>query len=106
MEGPSSARFGLSLVAAGGKLYMFGGCVGWNKLTGQDIYSAELFVLDPAASAPTWKDLTLSSSGSAPSARRFHSAAVLNNNKLLICMGQDMNAQNFVVNSKGDLARP
>jgi hypothetical protein len=79
---------------------MFGGHVGQNDLTEQDIYSAELFVLDPAASAPTWQDLTLSSSGSAPSARCFHGAAVLNNNKLLICMVQDMNAQSL----KGDLA--
>ncbi len=74
--------------------------MGWDDSTWQNIASAELFVLDPAASAPTWQDLTLSSSGSLPPARGFHGAAVLNN-KVLICMGLDMNTQNFV---KGDLA--
>ncbi len=74
--------------------------MGRDDSIGQDIPSAELFVLDPAASAPTWQDLTLSSSGSSPPARGFHGAAVLNN-KVLICMGLEMNTQNFV---RGDLA--
>ncbi len=76
---------GHSLIAIGGLLYLFGG-----YLAGGTSTSAELFVLNTTDQAPVWRNLTANCSGSVPSARALHGAAVLNNNKLLICMGRSI----------------
>jgi hypothetical protein len=88
---------GHSLVAAGGKLYLFGGF-----LAGLSALSNELFVLDPVNSAPVWQNISSSFGGSVPSARALHGAAVLNNNKLLICMGRVAISQSGGAGQCGD----
>jgi hypothetical protein len=79
-------RMGHSLAAMGGRLFLFGGV-----LADGSTKSAELFVLDPAASAPAWQDLSMACSGSVPSARALHAAAVLNS-KLFICFGRSVDS--------------